>query len=168
MSDVLVPAAVAAASGAAALIDLRTGRIPNPLTASVAAAGLGLAALGLTGQSIGGALGGAAVGFVLLLPGFILGGTGAGDVKLLAALGTWLGPVGALMAFLYTAIAGGLLATAHAMKRRRLTATLGRTARLMAAPSTTKQEIDRSAAASRFCYGPAIAIGAMAAMFFRG
>lgn len=165
-SDALVLAAVVAASGTAAAIDLRTGRIPNPLTVTVAVAGVGLAALGLTGQSMAGALVGAVLGFVLMLPGHIFGGTGAGDVKLLAALGTWLGPGGVLMAFLYSAIAGGLLAVAHAMKRRRLGTTLSRTARLVAAPGSTKHEIDGAAAASRFCYGPAIAVGAIAAVLF--
>ena len=156
-------AAVVAASGAAAVIDLRTGRIPNPLTAAVAAGGLGLAAFGLTGHSMAGALVGAALGFALMLPGHIFGGTGAGDVKLLAALGTWLGPGGVLMAFLYSAIAGGVLAVAHAMKRRRLGTTLSRTAKLIAAREGAKHEIDGSAAASRFAFGPAIAVGAIAA-----
>ena len=152
-----------AASGTAAVIDLRTGRIPNPLTAAVAAGGLGLAAFGLTGHSMAGALVGAALGFVLMLPGHLFGGTGAGDLKLLAALGTWLGPGGVLMAFLYSAIAGGLLAVAHAMKRRRLGTTLSRTARLVAAREGAKHEIDGSAAASRFAFGPAIAVGAVLA-----
>ena len=78
------------ASGAAAAIDLRTGRIPNPLTALVAITGFALAGLGLSGHSMAGALVGALLGFALMLPGHILGGTGAGDVKLLAALGTVL------------------------------------------------------------------------------
>jgi prepilin peptidase CpaA len=167
-SDPFVLAAVAAASGIAAAIDLRTGRIPNPLTATVAAAGLGLAAFGLTGHSIAGAACGAVVGFALMLPGHLLGGTGAGDVKLLAALGTWLGPGGVLMAFLYSAIAGGVLAAAHAANRRRLGTTLSRTARLVAAPGRTKTEIDDAAAASRFAYGPAIAVGAIAAALLAG
>ena len=156
-------AAIVAASGAAAVIDLRTGRIPNPLTAAVAAGGLGLAAFGLTGHSMAGALVGAALGFVLMLPGHIFGGTGAGDVKLLAALGTWLGPGGVLMAFLYSAIAGGVFAVVHAKKRKRLGTTLARTARLMAAHEGAKREIDGSAAASRFAFGPAIAVGAVLA-----
>jgi prepilin peptidase CpaA len=159
----VVVAAVVAASGIAAAIDLRTGRIPNPLTATIAAAGLGLTAFGLTGHSMAGALVGAALGFGLMLPGHMFGGTGAGDVKLLAALGTWLGPAGVLMAFLYSAIAGGMLAVAHAVKRRRLGTTLSRTARLVAAREGAKHEIDGSAAASRFAYGPAIAVGAIAA-----
>ena len=152
-----------AAAGTAAAIDLRTGRIPNPLTASVAAAGVGFSVFGLTGQSTAGALAGAVIGFVVMLPGYFFGGTGAGDVKLLAALGTWLGPAGIVMAFLYSAIAGGVLAVAHAVSRRRLATTIGRTARLVAARAGAKQEIDGSAAASRFAYGPAIAVGAIAA-----
>ena len=156
-------AAIVAAAGTAAAIDLRTGRIPNPLTASVAAAGVGFSVFGLTGQSTAGALAGAVIGFVVMLPGYFFGGTGAGDVKLVAALGTWLGPAGIVMAFLYSAMAGGVLAVAHAVSRRRLATTLGRTARLVAARTGAKQEIDGSAAASRFAYGPAIAVGAIAA-----
>jgi len=87
----------------------------------------------------------------------------AGDVKLMAALGTWLGPAGVLMAVLYGAIAGGVLAVAHAINRRRLGRTISRTVRLVAAPRDAKTEIDRAAATSRFAYGPAIAIGAIAA-----
>ena len=155
-------AAVVASSGAAATIDLRTGRIPNLLTATVAVAGLALAGLGPRAtrwQRLVGAL----IGFALMLPGHLLGGTGAGDVKLLAALGTLLGPGGIVMAFLYSAIAGGLLAVGHAVGRGRFGTTVSRTARLMRAPSETKKEIDGAARASRFAYGPALAAGAIAA-----
>jgi prepilin peptidase CpaA len=44
-------------------------------------------------------------------------GMGAGDVKLLAAIGSWLGPAGALWTALYGAIAGGVLALAVALMR---------------------------------------------------
>ena len=155
--------AVAAASGLAAAIDLRTGRIPNRLTACVAGTGIGLAAFGLTGHSVAAAAVGAMLGFVMMLPGHVLGGTGAGDVKLVAALGTLLGPAGVFMAVLYGAVAGGVLAVAHALHRRRLGTTLSRTARLVAAPGDAKKDIDGAAAHSRFAYGPAIAIGAIAA-----
>jgi prepilin peptidase CpaA len=164
ISDPVSLAVVATAAGLAAAIDLRTGRIPNPLTAGVALAGVAVAALGMSGQSMAGALTGAALGFVLMLPGHLLGGTGAGDVKLLAALGTWLGPAGTVMAFLYSAIAGGALAVGHAINRSRLSDTLNRTARLLSASRDAKHEIERSAAASRFAYGPAIAVGAVVAV----
>ena len=152
-----------AASGTAAAIDLRTGRIPNRLTAAVGLTGITLAIGGWSGHSVAGALGGALIGFALMLPGHWLGGTGAGDVKMLAALGTLLGPGATVMAFLYGAIAGGLLAVGHAIGRGRLSTTVSRTARLVAAPAETKKEIDGAARASRFAYGPALAAGAIAA-----
>ena len=48
-------------------------------------------------------------GFVLLFPLFFVRGLGAGDVKLVAALGAWLGAVDALWLALYTAVAGGIV-----------------------------------------------------------
>jgi prepilin peptidase CpaA len=158
-----VVVAVVAASGIAAAIDVRTGKIPNRLTASVGGLGLALTAAGLTGHSMAAAAIGGILGFVMMLPGHVLGGTGAGDVKLVAALGTLLGPAGVFMAVLYGAVAGGVLAVGHALHRRRLSTTLTRTARLVAAPADAKRDIDGAAVHSRFAYGPAIAIGAIAA-----
>jgi prepilin peptidase CpaA len=160
---VVVLVAVAAASGLAAAIDLRTGKIPNRLTAFVATAGIGLTALGLTGHSVATAAVGGVLGFVMMLPGHVFGGTGAGDVKLVAALGTLLGPAGVFMAVLYGAVAGGVLAVAHALHRRRLGTTVSRAAQIVVAPGEAKKAIDGAAAHSRFAYGPAIAIGAIAA-----
>ena len=59
-----------------------------------------------------------------MLPGHLLGATGAGDVKLMAAIGTLVGPVLMVKVFLFTAIAGGVLAVAVALRRRSLSATL--------------------------------------------
>lgn len=161
-SDAIGAVVVALVATAAALIDVRTGRIPNLLTASTAVFGLLLAAGGgtaaLTAALIGGAL-----GIALMTPGYVLGGTGAGDVKLMAALGTLLGPAATVWAFLVTAVAGGVLAVAHAVRRRRLGITMARAARLTAAPAATKVEIDRDAPKTRFAYGPAVAVGAIAA-----
>ena len=67
-----------------------------------------------------------------MLPGHIFGATGAGDVKLLAAAGALLGPTDTIYAFLYTAIAGGVLALLVAVARRRLTQTIGTAGRLIA------------------------------------
>ena len=89
------PRAVAAiAIGLTAVVcDLRTRRIPNVLTLGGAALALvaGLTAGGASGlaQAVGGWL----LGAILFFPFFALGGMGAGDVKLIAALGAWLGPV---------------------------------------------------------------------------
>ena len=70
-----------------------------------------------------------------MLPGHALGATGAGDVKLMAAIGSLVGPVLVVKAFLFTALAGGVLAVVVALRRRRLRETLAGTARMIAAPS---------------------------------
>jgi prepilin peptidase CpaA len=95
---------------AATVIDLRTRRIPNMLTASMAALGLGLAAAGASDNTIGASLAGLVFGLLLMLPGYALGATGAGDVKLMAAVGAILGPALVLLAFICTSIAGSMLA----------------------------------------------------------
>jgi prepilin peptidase CpaA len=48
-------------------------------------------------------------GLALFLPFFVIGGMGAGDVKLLAAFGAWLGPSGAMAAAFWAVLLGGAL-----------------------------------------------------------
>jgi prepilin peptidase CpaA len=159
------PAFVALAVGAVAatIIDLRTRRIPNTLTATMAGIGLGLAATGMSGISVWASMAGFAIGLALMIPGHALGATGAGDVKLMAAVGAVVGPALVVSAFLFTAVAGGVLAVAVAARRRRLAATIAGTGRLITAPTDAQQEIRSATAAHRFAYGPAIAIGSVLA-----
>ena len=76
----------------ACVTDIRSRRIPNVLTFGAAVAGL-LFHLATGGRDAGfdSAMGYLA-GTALFLPFFLLGGMGAGDIKLLAALGAWIGP----------------------------------------------------------------------------
>lgn len=147
----------------ATVVDIRTRRIPNALTAAMAGVGIGLAASGASDVTTGAAAFGFALGLALMLPGYALGATGAGDVKLMAAVGALVGPGLVVKAFLFTAVAGGVLALAVAVRRRRLALTLAGTARLMAVPSGAREEIQAAAPASRFAYGPAIAMGSVLA-----
>jgi prepilin peptidase CpaA len=147
---------------AATVIDLRTRRIPNGLTAPMTGIGIALAATGVSGISVGASFLGFALGLVLMLPGYRLGATGAGDVKLMAAVGAIVGPALVVTAFLCTAIAGGVLAVIVAVRRRRLTETLTGTGRLIGADR--QQQIKTAGASSRFAYGPAIAVGSVIAM----
>ena len=155
--------AIAGGSGTAAAIDLFSRRVPNALTFGLALVGLTLAAAGLSGLSVASALAGLVVGLLLMLPGHVIGGTGAGDVKMLAALGTLLGPGGVLAAFFYAAIAGGVLAVVVAMRRRILRRTVERAAALVATRGANVAAIEHNASDNRFAYAPAIAVGAIAA-----
>ena len=109
--------AVAMVGGLACLTDWRYRRIPNELTFGAALAAFAFA------LTVGGPLAlltsmaGWVIGCLLFLPVFLLRGMGGGDVKLLAALGAWLGPGMVVWAALYAAVAGGVLAvlvTLHA------------------------------------------------------
>src|SRR5690242_564869 len=95
---------------AAAVWDLRTRRIPNVLTFGGTLVALLLHGYmgGLSG--VGLSLAGWAVGLALFFPFFALGGLGAGDVKLLAAVGALVGPLPAVWVALFTMIAGGVMA----------------------------------------------------------
>ena len=100
----------------------------------------------------------------MMLPGHVFGATGAGDVKLFAAAGTMLGSGRVVRAFLFVAIAGGVLAVAVALRRRRLGRTVGMAAQLLGRPNKLKSAIELPAEHNRFSYGPAIAIGCVVAM----
>ena len=153
--------AVGALTGA--VIDMRTRRVPNPLTFGLAAIGLASAAAGVSGVSLGMSLAGLALGLALMLPGHIFAGTGAGDVKLFAALGTLVGPDTVATAFLYTALAGGVLALIVAARRRRLQGTIDRTAGLVSGNAADAAAIESPLANNRFAYAPAIAVGTLLA-----
>lgn len=148
----------------AAAIDMRTRRIPNELTAAMSGLGLALAATGISGIGLGAALVGCALGLALMMPGYMLGATGAGDVKLMAAVGALVGPGLVVTAFLFTAVAGGVLAVAVAARRGRMAAALANTGRLIASPAGAKREIRSAGAAHRFAYAPAIAAGSVIAV----
>jgi len=155
----------------AARADLRARRIPNRLVGVIAAAGLVLAATALA-RPVGlphAALG-LLVGLALWLPLWLLGGLGAGDVKLAAACGAWLGPWGVLDASLLAMLAGGLLALGM-LARRRALGPLGASASLWVLalrhdPARALRAPTRAAMLPRtelLPYGVALAIGALLA-----
>ncbi len=150
---------------AAAVVDVRTRRVPNWLTFCVAAMGLSMAAARLDSVTFTSALEGLLVGLVVMMPGHVIGRTGAGDVKLLAAAGTLLGPKSVAMAFLYAAIAGGVMAMLVAIRRARLRETLGRAATLVRTGGANVAEIESPSVDNRFAYAPAIAVGAIVAIW---
>lgn len=124
-----------------AVVDVRSRRIPNLVTFTAMAVLLAVHGFfsgtqGLTESGLG-----LAGGFLVFLVPHLFGLLGAGDVKLLAAVGAGLGSSALLTLVLFTSIAGGLQICLWMVLARQ-----GR------------------ALGYRLCYGPAIAAGALATM----
>jgi prepilin peptidase CpaA len=99
--------------------DLKSRKIPNYLTLGGALIGFiinGLTAglSGIQASALGWIL-----GLALLLIPFFLGGMGAGDVKLMAAIGAWMGTAFVLQAMLWTALVGGVIAGFYLLRQWR-------------------------------------------------
>jgi prepilin peptidase CpaA len=99
-------------------LDLKRHRIPNLLTLPACLAGV-LYHILSSGFASGllFSMKGLALGLAILIIPFLIGGMGGGDVKLLAALGSWLGPAGVFNLFLYGALAGGVIALIMVAKK---------------------------------------------------
>lgn len=158
--------------------DVRARRIPNWLTYGSLGVALSLSGVlggwhGL-GQALGGSLVGGGVFFLL----FLAGGMGAGDVKLMAAVGAWAGLRHSVTLLLATALAGGVLALFYMVSHRRVTGTLVNAGELLrfhlASGIKPHPELSlKSQGALRMPYGLAIAAAALylllsTSMFLRG
>ncbi len=95
--------------GVSVATDLRSRRIPNLLLLPALSLALMLHAIDAGVAGLGTATGGLAVGLAMLMPLYAIGGMGAGDVKLLGVIGSFLGPWGAVVAGMATMIAGAVL-----------------------------------------------------------
>lgn len=108
------------ASLVAAVLDVRAHRIPNWLTGPVFAAGLVWSVLMGGGAGLADAMIGCFVMMFLFVVLFVFAGGGAGDAKLMGALGVWLGVVNGLFALGGVLLAGGVLAIVQSIAKRRL------------------------------------------------
>jgi prepilin peptidase CpaA len=103
----LISTICAMAVGAAACVtDLQSRKIPNWLTFGAAGAALVFHTMAPTGGGFMVAMAGWFCGVLIMFVPFALRGLGAGDVKLVAALGAWLGPMNAIWLGLYAGVAG--------------------------------------------------------------
>jgi prepilin peptidase CpaA len=109
--------------------DMQSRRIPNTLVVVGLALGLFIQAAAHAGSGLfhstqAGSLGltasllGAAAGLGLLMPLYVLRTLGAGDVKLMAMVGAWLGASSVAWAALFTLLAGGVLSVAVMLATR--------------------------------------------------
>lgn len=154
----------------ASYFDLQTRKIPNQLTFPVILVGFGynLALSGLSGleESFTGLL----IGGGLLLIPFILGGMGAGDVKLMAAVGALNGFHITLYAVLYSAVAGGVIALGYSMIKRKASIVLLNTFFALPFMMGTKAgnlNLNKVNSGIRFPYAVAILTGTITAFLLR-
>lgn len=150
----------------AAITDIRSRRIPNWLTFSGVCAGLGLHAAISGFKGIGLSAAGMMLGFGAYFLLYCLRAMGAGDVKLMAAVGAIVGPVSWLSVFVATAIAGGLLALVLIVFSGRVRETLWNILYIVTellhfrAPFKTRSDLDVNDRRSlKFPHGVAIAMG---------
>lgn len=104
----------------AAVADLRTRRIRNWLTLALVVGGVAQSFGGVRTVSPAASILGLGVGFGLPLALFVIGAVGGGDVKLLAGIGAWVGPIPVVEIFLAQAVIGMVIVLAQAAAAGRL------------------------------------------------
>ncbi|AJO80224.1 prepilin peptidase [Pseudomonas sp. MRSN 12121] len=151
--------------GIAVVSDLRRHRIPNLLV--LLGLGLGIAgqvwASGVIGFGYG--LLGMSIGFIVFLPLYAFGGMAAGDVKLMAMVGTFLTPHHALWAAFFSLIAGGACGVLIVLVRGQVQQTMGRYWLMMRARAYLSPA-DDEVAGKPFPYSVAILLGTLASFFW--
>ncbi len=152
-------------------VDLKSRRIPNLLSVGGLALALTLRAL-LGWEPVVDGLLGAALGFGLGLPLFLAGGLGGGDVKLLIAVGAFMGPGRFLGACLLIALLGGAFALVQAFRRKTLRRVLLNVSYMLThwlAPDRRSLSPTLTApVAMSIPYGVPIAVGALIWWFWGG
>ena len=157
----------------AAVFDIRTHRIPNKLNLLILILGLSLQTwfLGLDGLTSG--LLGLAVGLGMFIPFYLLGGFGAGDVKLMAVVGTFLGPQDTFLAAALTLFVGAVMGLLLLLLKRGFISFVKRHWLTLKTLLFTRKFVfyapqPGDAAAIRFPYASAVAMGTLSALFWVG
>lgn len=164
----LAGAAFTAALGFACVSDVHRRRIPNVVVAVLAVAGLGYSILTAASAARGilFSLGGLVLGLTLWIPFYAVKWLGAGDVKLFAAAGSWLGPTRAIEGAFVAAFAGGILAVVWMLRAYGAAGTAATASLAMASPRTVVNHPVDVKSRRAIPYGVALAIGAMTAAWF--
>ena len=155
---------------AAAVNDLRFQKIPNLLTYPAMGIALVYHFIMSGPDGLLFSAGGLTLGIAVFILPYLMGGMGAGDAKLMGAVGAILGAKGVFVAFLFTAIAGGVYALILVLiKRQHFKDFFTRQAATLKTFILTKQFIlipgDEDEKKPKLCYGIAIALGTMFSVF---
>jgi prepilin peptidase CpaA len=156
----------------ATVTDLRYRRIPNWLVLPFMGVGLVASCWAHGWHGLGQSMEGFGLGALIYGIFFMLGGMGMGDVKLVAAIGIWVGPLQLLTAMIITGIAGGLIALCMGIAGGYLKESLKGTVRLVFGMKESglrpREEFSLDhPGAHKMPYAPAIAIGTILSFFAR-
>ncbi len=141
---------------ASVVTDLRSHRIPNILLAPALSLALLIHTMNGGADSLLLASGGFVTGLAMFLPFYLVGGLAGGDVKLLAVVGCFIGPWGAVIAGLATMMVGAVFGIVVIAWRRFRPAFAVPALQLAGAGITT------------IAYAPAIAAGTLIALWYIG
>ncbi len=152
-------------------LDWRFRRIPNWLTVSGFVLGLGINGIVSGWTGVKGGLEGAGIATAVLIVPVILRGIGAGDLKLMIALGACLGPWKFLNVLLASIFIAGFMAIVEVVRKRRVKETLGNMAVLIRAFATFGMDAREAIVTLddpgtlRLPFGVAIALGMLLVVF---
>jgi prepilin peptidase CpaA len=152
----------------ATFTDLRSRRIPNWLVAPFMLAGIVVSAWMHGWHGVGQSMAGLGLGIVMYGFLFWIGGMGAGDVRLAAAIGAWIGPGQLFFALVVAAMVGGLMVLCWAAFGGFLKDLFTGASKLTFSwrDSETREEMVLSNPLKRkMPYAPAIAIGTLISFF---
>ena len=156
----------------ASITDLASRRIPNWLTLSAVVAGLGLNIIQAGARGLLFGIEGLFLGMGLFIIFYFVGGMGAGDVKLMGAVGSMLGPHMVLTAALCTALIGGIYALAvialHPAARATRTAVIGTMIGFLYSHTLPGDCPVTDGKPPKLCYGVVIAAGTISAVILKG
>ena len=149
----------------ASIKDIISYRIPNWITIPTAVMGIIYHAISRGFEGVLFSLEGVGVGFALMILFYLTGGSGAGDVKLMAAVGAFLGPKGVFIAWLCTSFVSGIYALILLASKGHLIETFKRYGKTLKTFLYTKQFIyippSEREKQFKICYGLATAIGSV-------
>jgi len=168
--DTIAALSVTVIVSIAVITDVRYKKIPNILTLSGMIIAIGYHSLVWGFDGLIFSMEGLFLGMALLIAFYFAGGMGAGDVKLMGAIGGFLGPKGVFYAFLFSAIVGGIYAIVILKLRGHLIETLKRYALIikmfvMTGNFSYVPESRENIRNIKLCYGVAIALGTMFSIF---
>jgi prepilin peptidase CpaA len=179
LNDVEITLAMLILVGAAAVSDLRSRKIPNRLLLTGLVLGLVLSVVSRGTDGLLASLAGFGLGFALLLPGYLLRFTGAGDLKLFATLGVFTGPGMLLQIFAASVLTGAIFVLLLALRNffrtrhgdflqryKGMLQTLLATGQCTYVPSETSSVVTDSILSQRIPMAPMFALGSVMVLGF--